>query len=59
MFYYTKKNFYSSYEKHYFSFVVVLQEAEKEMSLVSAEKEKALQDLQDAIASHDKKLAER
>lgn len=36
-----------------------MQETEKEMSLVSAEKDKALQELQVALANHDKELAER
>lgn len=36
-----------------------MQEAEKEVSLVSEERDKALLDLQDALANHDKELAER
>lgn len=36
-----------------------VQEAEKEVSLVSEERDKALQDLHDALANHDKELAER
>lgn len=36
-----------------------MQETEKEMSLVSAEKDKALQEFQEALANHDKELAER
>ncbi|TXG59898.1 hypothetical protein EZV62_014471 [Acer yangbiense] len=36
-----------------------LKEAENEVSLVSAERDRALQDLQDALANHNKELAER
>ncbi|KAF4373797.1 hypothetical protein F8388_007703 [Cannabis sativa] len=36
-----------------------LKEAEKEVSLVCAERDRALQDLQEALANHDKELAER
>ncbi|PON50003.1 GRIP [Parasponia andersonii] len=36
-----------------------LKEAEKEVSLACAERDKVLEDLQDAMANHDKELAER
>lgn len=36
-----------------------LKEAEKELMMASSEKDRALQDLQDAFASHDQELAER
>lgn len=36
-----------------------MQEAETEVSLASAERDKALQDLQDALANYNKELAER
>lgn len=37
----------------------VIQEAERELALVSSERDKALQDLRDALANHAKELAER
>lgn len=36
-----------------------LKEAEKEVSLTCADRDRALQDLQDALANHDKELVER
>lgn len=38
---------------------MAMQEAENEVSLISAERDKALQDLQDVLANHNKELAER
>lgn len=39
--------------------LLVLQEAEKEILLLSAEKDKAAQDLKDALANHVEELAVR
>lgn len=42
-----------------FFFLCMHQEAEREVALTLEEKEKALQDLQNALNSHDKEVAAR